>query len=74
MSSAFDPFVSFVVKLFCTSAKGANFFSRPFVAPTSSCLPYRHRQALRCHAIKYLDTRSSRNPGVHSLRAPRPRR
>ncbi len=39
MSSAFDPFVlfvSFVVKQFCTSARGISFFSRPFVTLTQA--------------------------------------
>jgi len=43
MSSAFDPFVSFVVKPFCTSARGTSFPSRPFVALTQAAKVSRHQ-------------------------------
>ncbi len=36
MSSAFDSFVSFVVKQFCAPARGTNLSSRPFVAFTQA--------------------------------------
>jgi len=36
-------FVSFVVKQFCTSARGTKFFSRPFVALTQTAKVSRHQ-------------------------------
>ena len=61
-ASSSDPFVlfvSFVVKQFCTSARGTSLFSRPFVTLTQAAKVSRHQ---------------ARNLGFQPLRAPRPRR
>jgi len=72
MSSAFDPFVSFVVKPFCTSARGTSFPSRPFVALTQAAKVSRHqdRQGILVFTLCVLGGCSSRFGIYYTPRAP----